>query len=120
MLFDFFKKKVDNELNDNIIAKVSYIITSNSDSPIVDVELESYDNNSIKALCSIVDILSHDKCITDTCEIIQSAMIEDGNSDNVVKFFSYLDIKTKNKLINIKKYADLDEPCIKPSDAFIK
>jgi hypothetical protein len=119
MLFDFFKsKKKEGDKDDDILAKISYIITENSESTIVDVELKEYNDECIQSLCNIVDILANEKSTSDTVEIIKNAMIEDGKQDSLVKFFSYLDLKTKTRLLKINE--DDNEPCIKPSEVFLK
>lgn len=120
MLFDFFKNKNEEkkEADGDILARVSYIITKDSDSTIVDVELSEYNDECIRSLSDIIDVLSQDKAISDTIDIIKNAMSVDGKSDSLIKFFSYLDISTKTKLLNLHK--DNDEPCIKPSEVFSK
>ena len=120
MLFDFLKnKKTDNNTNEDndILARISYIITKNSDSTIVDVELNEYNTECIQALCDIIAVLSEDKFLSDTVDIIKNAMLADNKQDSLIKFFSYLDIQTKNKLLNTHKHKE--EPCIKPSEVFL-
>jgi hypothetical protein len=122
MLFDFLtSKKTKNDSNDDnseTLAKVSYIINKSSESIIVDVELSEYTDECIQSLCEIIDILSSEKSILDTVDIIKNAMVSDGKQDSLVKFFTYLDIETKTKLLNINTKDD--EPCIKPSEVFLK
>lgn len=122
MLFDFLKNKKtkddSDENNDEILARVSYIITKNSDSTIVDVELNEYNDECIKSLCDIIDVLSSEKSVLDTIDIIKNAMVADGKQDSLVKFFAYLDIKTKTRLLKIN--TKNDEPCIKPLEVFLK
>jgi len=119
MLFDFFKNKpAENNENDDILARISYVITKNSKSTIVDVELENYDEKCIQALCNIISVLSDNKSLSETVEIIKDAMISDGQQDKLIQFFSFLDLKTKTKLLQSGK--DVDEPCIKPSEVFLK
>lgn len=117
MLFNFFKKKTPQKQdNGDVLARISYIITKDSDSTIVDVELNEYDDECIQSLADIIDVLSQDKSISDTVDIIKNAMVTDGKGDSLVKFFSYLDISTKRKLLDKSG----DEPCIKPSEVFLK
>lgn len=120
MLFDFLKSKTNkNEPNNEILARISYIITKNSDSTIVDVELSEYNDECVESLCDIIEVLSQDKSVSDTVEIIKNALIQDGQSNFLAKFFSYLDLNTKLKLMNSRKNT-IDEPCIKPSEVFLK
>lgn len=118
MLFNFLKNKTTekDEITNDILAKVSYIITKDSDSTIVDVELSEYNDECIQGLADIIDVLSQDKSVSDTVDIIKNAMIADGKGDSLIRFFSYLDMSTKKKLLNNNS----DEPCIKPSEVFSK
>ena len=120
MLFNFFKNNQNQEeqSEDEVLAKISYIITKSSDSIIVDVELSQYDDDSIKAICDILDTLSKEKSILNTLDIIKHGMIDDGEEDSIIKLISYLDSRTKNILIN--SYKNSEGPCIKPSDIFLK
>lgn len=126
MLFNFFNKKsapVDNQFDeegDEILAKISYIIFNDSKSPIVDIELKDYDDQCLQSLANILRVLSDDKSPIETVDIIKSAMINDGKGDYMIKLFAYLDDKTKTKLINSYKIQEDDEPCIKPSEIFLR
>lgn len=126
MLFNFFNKKPksnsyeSDQENDEILAKISYVIFNDSKSPIVDVELKDYDDQCLKSLADILRVLSDDKSLIETVDIIKSAMTNDGKMDYMIKLFAYLDSSTKNKLINTYKIQEEDEPCIKPSEIFLK
>lgn len=115
MLSKFFKKEPIE--NNQPIAKLSYIVTNNSESPIVDVELQDYDDESIEALCNIIDVLSSDKSIVETVEIIKNSLVNRGKEEYLIKLFSRLGTHAKSKIINSYKEKEYDEPCIKPSDA---
>ena len=119
MLFKFFQKNNQNDDQPNeTLAKISYIVSSKSDSIIVDVELNQYDEECILALCDIVDTLAQKKSLSNTVEIIKTGMTDDGQEDAIMSFISNLDHNTKKILIN--SYKNTDEPCIKPSDVFLK
>lgn len=118
MLFNFFKKQpIEKIPEEKIIAKISYCIISNSETPIVDVELEDYNDECINALCDILDILASDGLLAETLDIIKSAIINDQKEDQLIKIFTKLGNHTKNKILNDFREKS-DEPCIKPSDAF--
>jgi uncharacterized protein YprB with RNaseH-like and TPR domain len=117
MLSRFFKKQKTEE--NKSIAKLSYIVNNNSKSPILDIELQDYDDQSIEALCNIIDILASDKFIVETVEIIKNALVNDGKEDYLLKVFSGLSKNTKSKMLNSYREKEYDEPCIRPSDAFL-
>ena len=124
MLFNFFKKKpVDNnktEEPNEILAKISYIISKDSDSTIVDVELEDYSDESIASLSYIIDTLAEDRSILETMNIVKNALVEEGREDCLIKIFNLINKNTKAKIISGNKDNKADEPCIKPSDVFTK
>jgi hypothetical protein len=124
MLFNFFKKKpVDNDKikkPNEILAKISYIISKDSDSTIVDVELEDYSDEAITSLSYIIDTLAEDRSILETMNIVKNALVEEGREDCLIKIFNLISKDTKAKIINGNKDNKADEPCIKPSDVFTK
>lgn len=124
MLFNFFKKKpIDDEhtLESNeVLAKISYIIFKDSDSTIVDVELEDYGDECIESLSYIIDTLAEDRAILETMNIVKNALVEEGREDCLIKIFNFINKNTKAKIINGHKDSKVDEPCIKPSDVFTK
>jgi hypothetical protein len=123
MLFNFFKKKPDNEKTsepNEVLAKISYIVFKDSDSTVVDVELEDYSDESIESLCYIIDTLAEDRAILETMNIVKNALVEEGREDCLIKIFNLISKDTKAKIINGHKDSKADEPCIKPSDVFTK
>jgi hypothetical protein len=123
MLFNFFKKKPDNEKiseSNEILAKISYIVFKDSDSTVVDVELEDYSDESIESLCHIIDTLAEDRAILETINIVKNALVEEGKEDCLIKIFNLISKDTKAKIINGHKDSKADEPCIKPSEVFTK
>jgi hypothetical protein len=123
MLFNFFKKKPDNEKTsepNKVLAKINYIVFKDSDSTVVDVELEDYSDESIKSLCYIIDTLAEDRAILETMNIVKNALVEEGREDCLIKIFNHISKDTKAKIINGHKDSKADEPCIKPSEVFTK
>jgi hypothetical protein len=122
MLFNFLKNKNNNlqEQSDDgeILARISYVAMKDSDSVIVDVELKEYNNECVQQLSYIIDALSKDTCIADTIQIIKNAMVSEDKQEYLVKLLSELHVNTKAKLLH--SYNDREEPCIKPSEVFLK
>jgi hypothetical protein len=124
MFFNLFKTNKDPQKDDSdsseVLASISFIMTSDSESPIVDVELKDYDRECIKALCSLIDILAQEKSLVETVEIIKNAMIKDGKEEYLLDIFSQISDTTKSKMLNAYEDKDTDEPCVKPSEVFMK
>lgn len=118
MFFNLFKKslektKEDSLKPDKIIAKLSYCIIEGSKSPIVDVEIEEYNDKCIDALCDILDVLSQDGAFIETMGIVKDGMIADGQEEYLIKIFTHIGQKNK---FRSSKTNNSNEPCIKPSD----
>lgn len=118
MFFDFFRKSLEknneeSNKSDKVIVKVSYCIVEGSKSPIVDVEIEEYNDKCINALCDILDVLSEEGSFVETMGIVKDGMIADGQEEYLIKIFTH--VGQKNKFKSSKATKD-GEPCIKPSD----
>lgn len=126
MFFNFFKKDpkptspTDDSDSSEVLASLSFIITSDSESPAVDIELKDYDDECIKALCSLIDVLAQERSLIETVNIIKTAMIKDGKEDYLIDIFSHISNSTKSKMLSAYKDKDTDEPCVKPSEVFMK
>lgn len=123
MLFNFFNQNTKNtqisDESNNILAKITYIMSDKSDSPAVDIELKDYDEPCIKGLCDILSVLSEDRFLLETIDIIKNAMISESREDCLLKLFHNLDKHTKSKILELSLDKSEDEPCIKPSDVFM-
>jgi hypothetical protein len=124
MLFNFSKASKPSTKEENaekqVLASITFVMEDNSEAPVVDVEIKDYSDQSIKALCVLIDTLAQEKSLLQTVEIIKNAMVEDENEESLVKMFSHISHYTKNKMINSYKDQQIDEPCIKPSEVFTK
>lgn len=124
MLFNFFKSNENPPKDDSdsseVLASLSFIMTSDSESPVVDVELKDYDNQCIKALCSLIDMLAQERSLVETVEIIKNGMIKDGKEEYLLDVFSHISDTTKSKMLSTYEDKDTDEPCVKPSEVFIE
>lgn len=114
MFFNLFRNNKSEETpssDDKLIVRLSYCITEKSRTPVVDVELEDYNDECIDGLCKILDILSEEGSFIETVGIIKDAMMADNQEGYLMKIYSH--IATNNKL---NKRSKENEPCIKPSD----
>lgn len=121
-MFKFFKDKNVKEDNkkedDTLIASVSYVVKRNSNGPLIDIELNDYNDESIGALCLILDILGNDMSYIDTINMIKECFLRENRHDLLVKVFSKINPNIKSKILNIRKDKVKDEPYIKPSEMF--
>ena len=122
MFFNFFKKesthtdlKTDSK-EEEVLASVTYLVKKGSDSVIIDIEMNDYDDESASAICSIIDILSEDFTYAETINMIQTALLGDGQENLILKIFTHISQHSRNKILKIKNDSKKDEPCIKPSD----
>lgn len=117
-MFDFFfgkKQKNDTSIKKNIIASITYYITDNSN-PMIDISLGDYTDNSIKALCKLLDVLSKDACYLETLEMIKNGLVQDGQEEALIKVFTHISEQAGKKITRVQKESAQDQPCIKPSD----
>jgi hypothetical protein len=115
MLFNFFKKRVESEEND-VSASITYCIKKGQTSPILNIELNDYDELSASSLCKLLDTLGSDSCYIETVEMIKNVLIQDHQETLLIKILTHISSNSKNKLINAYDEKRGSEPCIKPSD----
>jgi hypothetical protein len=118
MFFSFFKKSpVESTEKDNsILASITYYVDKNSTGPVIDIALENYDEESINALCKLIDILGEDISYIETINMIKSALIADKQEDLLLKIFTHISQQSRNRILSAHKESIKDETCIKPSD----
>jgi|LakMenE01Jun11ns_1017448.scaffolds.fasta_scaffold9013528_1 hypothetical protein len=121
MFFNLFKKpdvakESPNEDDNNIIAAITYCITKDSESPVINIEMKDYDEESCVAICDLLDILSEENSYVETINMLKSGLSQDGQQDLLIKIFTFIGQKAKDKILNAHRESVKDEPCIKPSD----
>lgn len=117
MLFNFLKKKTDNKINEELIdASVTYYIKRDSKSPVLNIEINNYDDQSIEALCKLLDLLNSESCYIETVEMIKNSLINDKREDILIKILTHVEQSITNKLLKAYEKKAKEEPCIKPSD----
>ena len=120
MLFNFFKgleKKEENVINqEKLLARVTYSFLSDSTSPIIDVELDEYNDECVKALSNIVSTIGEEGAYLETVNIIKNSMISDKQESYFIELVTNLTRKSRKKIIDVHNNNELDQPCIKPSE----
>lgn len=118
-MFSFFRSKESNdsneESNDDTLACISYIVKKNNKGILIDIEIQDYDDESVKALSSLLNVLGEDSSYIDTVNIIKTSFTEKGLFDLLIKIFADIQDKVKNKLFSITN-SQTDKPCVKPSE----
>lgn len=119
MLFNFFKGvETKEEIVDEakLLARVTYSFLSDSTSPIIDVELDEYNDECVKALSNIVSAIGEESAYLETVNIIKNAMVSDQEESYFIELVTNLTRKSRRKIIDAHNNNELDQPCIKPSE----
>lgn len=118
-MFDFFNnKKLEDQEETNIVASITYLIKDNEDGIHIDVSLGDFEENSIDALCSLLDVLGNNNCYIDTINVVKQLFTKEERHDILVKMFTKIDANLRSKIIESAKDRVKDQPCIKPSEMF--
>jgi hypothetical protein len=118
-MFKFFQDKKTQSKDDESqhIASISYKIKTGGN-VIIDMEIEDYNEESMSALFSIIDILSNDMCVIETIGALKDNLIKNNKSEWLEKLVHHT-TKAMLKKTNVTKlYDDMinSQPCIKPSE----
>lgn len=115
-MFNFLRKQTkEPEIENKTLASITYVINTDNDNPIIDIQINDYDEKSIEALGSLLLTLSSDSCFIETTNIIRSLLIEDSRPDILIKLFSKIHNQFKEKMNNLHIKTS-NTPCIKPSE----
>jgi hypothetical protein len=121
MFFNLFKKpevveESSDKDDDNILAAITYCVTKDSDTPLINIEMKEYNEECSVAICELLDVLSEEGSYVETINMLKSGLIENGQQDWLIKIFTFIGEKAKDKILNAHRESVKDEPCIKPSD----
>lgn len=117
-MFNFFNNKSDQPIDNEITASITYLIRKDKNGALIDVALSNYENESIEALCLLLEILGSDSFYIDTISMIKNSLVNKGREDVLAKIYTKIDENLKNKIINSAKERIKNEPYIKPSEMF--
>jgi hypothetical protein len=118
-MFNFFKKQhddKDDKIEHKNIASISYKIDKNN-KILIDMEVESYDDKSMYALFSILDIISDKQCAPETADILAEHLAKD-NQDHWIKELDEHLQKNKGAAMIAQMYEEIltSKPCVSPLD----
>lgn len=121
MFFNLFKKseavkETPEKDDDNILAAITYCISRDSESPLINIEMKDYNEESCVAICDLLDVLSEESSYVETINMLKNGLSQDGQQALLVKIFTFIGQKAKDKILNAHRESVKDEPCIKPSD----
>lgn len=108
-MFKFFQKKQTVNVQDTNLAKISYYIDEVNQKPKLSVDLYDYSNESINALCDLIDLIYSDKLALETIAVIQNFLIEAKQEEALIRILLRLESKITEKKSS-------QGPCIKPSE----
>lgn len=117
-MFNIFSRNETQVDEERIVASISYSIMSGEKAPIIDVQLQEYNDECVEALSTLLEVLGNEMCYVDTVNIIKDLLTKQGKQDLLIALFSKLETSVRNKIINSAKNRIKDEPCIKPSEMF--
>lgn len=116
-MFKFFQKKPEDKEEENL-ASISYILKKDTKTAYVDIELKDYEEESIDALCQLLDVLGSDLFYFDTINMVKTSLMQENKHDVLIKILTRVNSKVRSKIYSAAYDLNKDEPCIKPSEMF--
>lgn len=111
-MFQFFKKNNDNVEQKTDIASLSYSINSENEL-VLDINIEDYNDQSIEALCKLLNFIGNSASVVQTLEIIKNFFERDNQQENLIKIITSI---ASQPSLFASSHISEDRPCIKPSD----
>ena len=121
-MFNFFNKNKKQEKDqEDITNKISitYFIDEDNNAGI-DIMLLDYEEDSITALCSLLDILSQDTFYINTVQMIQDNLIEHKEDAIMMKILTHLAKQPNNRIVMHNKQKKESQVCVSPSDIILQ
>ena len=111
-----FKKQEESQKSavENIVAITLY--TNKEITPFIDILLENYNEETLLALCKLLDVINNEQFYIQVIDIIKNAMLKDNEEEKLLRILSHISQQKQSKLERYTKDKLKDEPCIKPSD----
>tara|TARA_R100001163_G_C5001432_1_gene150427 strand:+ start:214 stop:555 length:342 start_codon:yes stop_codon:yes gene_type:complete len=109
----------DNDnIDDNILASVSYTLYRGDDDVIIDASMGDYNLESNEAMAKIIKVLSSDYAIVHTINLVRDGLISNGHEELLVDLLTKLGsvIMDNATKVNEKEKTVDDKPCISPLD----
>lgn len=117
-MFNFFKRKTVDQTEPQHKISITYLIDEN-DTPMIDIDLKDYSDDSIKALCSLLDILSKDAFYVTTVQMIYDTLSSNGKDEIVMNILTHISKQNTDKITSFMDKNKESQVCISPSDAVV-
>tara|TARA_B100000902_G_C27270711_1_gene896128 strand:+ start:337 stop:666 length:330 start_codon:yes stop_codon:yes gene_type:complete len=105
----------DNDnVDENILASVSYTLYKDDEDVIIDASLGEYDKKSCDGMAKIIEVLSKETSLIHTINMIRDGLITSGQEELFLDFLTKIGkiiVDQSKKIDN-----DDDKPCISPID----
>ena len=121
---NFFSKD-KKESEDNSIAKVSFILSEDEESPTLDIMIADYSDKTIDAIAKILFTIQSPTCMLETLNVIIDNLRKNDQDQAAISLCVKLGTDfltaTPKTFLNAStsesaKESKSEEPCIKPSD----
>lgn len=109
-MFNFFRKKEEKPEEPKV--SINYFIDKDN-TPMMDIILQDYTDDTIKALCKLLDVLSKDGCYLNTIQMIQEGFLADNQDEALVNVLVHI---AQQKTSKISIQSEYGNDFIKPSD----
>ena len=122
---NFFSKDKD-QPEDNSLARVAFVLSEGESSPILDITIADYSDETIDALVKILFTIQSPTCMLETLNVIIDNLRQNDQDQAAISLCLKLgtDFLTATpqsflqqaSMGEPEKDSNLEEPCIKPSD----
>lgn len=109
-MFKFFKKS-NQETKEKPIAYLSLSVNKNDTIPRLNVKIEDYSDDSIIALCQILETFNSKEMQEEAYTIIKNFFMQDEETEAMIKF-----VETMQQIQQINVETQESQPYIKPSE----
>ena len=120
-MFEFLKKKTETTTNepeevneDDILASITYYYTKDKEAS-VDISVASYDQESVDAMCALLNLLSGGTFYLETIDMLKDGLIRNGQEVMLINILTHISEHSRQKILKEQEDKLIDEPCIKPS-----
>lgn len=117
-MFEFFKKKPtptpDKLEQCNTLASITFFVSEHDEMPSIDVAMQDYSDESIIAICLLLQAITTDQGYIEAINMIKSGLIKDSRDDILIQILTTIEPTISKKLL--ERAEKNKEPCIRPSD----
>lgn len=97
------------------VAGITYFVGTDGQVQL-DIEVFDYSNESMDALCRILNTLSMDSCYLSTLNMIRDQLTQEGQEEALVRIYNNVAKSPNDKAVRVYTKKSQSKPCIRPSD----